>query len=321
MPKKNSLHSALMDSLIHKHQLIADLINKRNVFYLDVPVYNNIGDLLIMLGTLKFFDRYNITVKEISSYINFSNKNISPEDVIVLQGGGNFGDLYPILQQFREMVVRNYPDNKIIILPQTIYFESKQNYQRCCEVFSKHNDLHIFTRDEASYKLALPMSKHVYLAPDMAHQLYPITLTNKRNKKVLLVSRKDKEASIYNLDIKPDTTTDWDEVLGVHNIFIRIFAKIFKAISYFRLNFLFHCLLPRLWIEYSRVLVDRAIKLFSEYEIIITNRLHGHILACLMDKKNIVYDNSYGKISSYIKLWTKESNLVDLREKNKYKEV
>ncbi|MDI5788788.1 hypothetical protein PO124_11350 [Bacillus licheniformis] len=43
-----------------------------------------------------------------------------------LSGGGNFGDLYPHFQQFRERVVEHYPDNRIVILPQSIYYEHEE---------------------------------------------------------------------------------------------------------------------------------------------------------------------------------------------------
>jgi Exopolysaccharide biosynthesis protein len=45
---------------------------------------------------------------------------------------------------------------------------------------------------------------------------------------------------------------------------------------------------------------------------VVTDRLHGHILACLMDKKHVVIDNSYGKNSTYMNQWTIESPLTTL---------
>lgn len=59
-------------------------------------------------------------------YGNSATASLTPLDsnvVILLHGGGNFGDIYGSSQKFRKDVIELYPDNKIIILPQTIYFK------------------------------------------------------------------------------------------------------------------------------------------------------------------------------------------------------
>ncbi|MNC34023.1 putative pyruvyl transferase EpsO [compost metagenome] len=65
-----------------------------------------------------------------------------------------------------------------------------------------------------------------------------------------------------------------------------------------------------LWIKYARKLSREAINLFSDYENIITDRLHGHILSCLMNIPHTVHDNSYGKNSGYLQAWTGNSDIV-----------
>ncbi|KAF7962366.1 hypothetical protein AWV80_22615 [Cupriavidus sp. UYMU48A] len=67
-----------------------------------------------------------------------------------------------------------------------------------------------------------------------------------------------------------------------------------------------------LWMKYADRLIAEAIDLFSSHEHVLTDRLHGHILACLLDMPNTVSDNSYGKNSGYINSWTKESSIVQL---------
>ncbi|HBV9488594.1 TPA: polysaccharide pyruvyl transferase, partial [Klebsiella pneumoniae] len=48
----------------------------------------------------------------------------------------------------------------------------------------------------------------------------------------------------------------------------------------------------------------RSSELFSSYDEIITSRMHGHILSCLVDTPNKILDNSYGKNSGYYSQWT-----------------
>lgn len=302
-------HNTIMKNLINEHNKLLDIFQGRNILFTDIPVYNNIGDLLIMFGTMKFFEKNCIKLKSITSAYDFDFSKVEKSDVIVLQGGGNFGDLYHLHQKFRDEVIRKFPNNKIVVLPQTIYFESQENYEKCCEQYSKHKDLHICVRDESSFDLASKMSNNVYLLPDMAHNLYPLSSKSELKYNTLFIKRIDKELSSFRLDIMSDKQTDWEELLSFHNFFIKIIRKQFK------INFL-DKLLIKLWIWYSDILVDKAIKLFSGYEKIYTTRLHGHILACLMDKKNIVFDNSYGKNSSYMKLWTSKSEIVEIAKES-----
>jgi pyruvyl transferase EpsO len=140
------------------------------VAYLDYPVYSNIGDILIMKGTERFFAEHKINVKSRYSLVDYSSKIEFPEDIVLtFQGGGNFGDLYPEFQRFRESFIRKYKKNKIIILPQTIYYRNPEALERSSEILSNHPDLHIFVRDKRSFKIAKKyFSDFVYLAPDMA---------------------------------------------------------------------------------------------------------------------------------------------------------
>jgi pyruvyl transferase EpsO len=68
----------------------------------------------------------------------------------------------------------------------------------------------------------------------------------------------------------------------------------------------------RLWIAQARRFVHRAIYLFSRHERVESNRLHAHILSCLLSIPNHIGDNSYGKNSRYISAWTAANPLVTL---------
>jgi len=62
--------------------------------------------------------------------------------------------------------------------------------------------------------------------------------------------------------------------------------------------------------------IDEAIGMFARHNLIITDRLHGHILAVLMDMPTLVLDNSYGKNSRYASVWTERSRLVTVAGKS-----
>lgn len=300
----------LMTQLKKLHLSILTLIKTDSIVFLDIPVYGNIGDLLIMHGTLAFFEQHNISPKYIASALNFRNTVIGKQDTILFQGGGNLGDLYPVHQKFREKIVSEYKNNRIIILPQTIHFDSEQHYAECCDIFSTHSDLHLIVRDKPSYRLALKMTSNVYLLPDMAHQLFPIRCDAPDTQKILCLKRRDQERHEFMTSHRADLTTDWHALLHLHLFLIKCFAICLNGWSKIPGGLKTDMAAMNLWLHYSKYLISRAVRLFEPYSLIMTNRLHGHILASLMGKPNVLFDNRYGKNSAYANQWTGQSPLV-----------
>lgn len=313
MPELVVQHAQMMIDIKNKHHELGNIINQKPVVYLDIPLHNNVGDLLITQGTLKFFKENQINVTNIFTIYNIDESTINNDTVIVFHGGGNLGDLYALHQKHREDIVNRYPDNRIIILPQTIYFESEVEYKNTCDVFKQHPDLHICIRDERSFELAKEMSKNIYLMPDMAHQLYPIKYNAQNSSEMILfIKRMDKEAIEGDNLIKCDTQTDWGKLLEKYNNCVRFHFLFQKGLQILGLNRYLSGFTSKIWISCAEKLVNESIVLFAEHDVVITSRMHGHILACLMDKKNTVIDNSYGKNFSYINVWTSQSQLVKL---------
>lgn len=315
-PNDISAHNKLMMELSNSLSIIAGLIANQSFIYLDLPVYDNVGDLLIMQGTMQFFRRNKLIPKSMRSVYNFSPEVVGEKQVIVFQGGGNFGDLYPVLQKHRETVIKEHPENRVVILPQTIHFESSSTYWNCCNTLREHPDLHICVRDERSFRLAKEMTNHVYLLPDMAHALYPLDKSDCElgGDKAFRLMRSDIEKnSNVNQARNQDfdfTEGDWRFFLGRYSKNIRNHRKLQKRLKHFGLNRYTGTLTSELWIRYVDNLMKSILTDFSGYKKIETDRLHGHILACLMDKPNCVHDNSYGKNAGYVKKWTMQSPLV-----------
>ncbi len=89
---------------------------------LDFPNHHNIGDHLIWQGELDFLKRLPYKCTYTSSFSFFDAKRIKENDIILLHGGGNFGDLYRPLQIFRLDVIDKFPNNRVIFFPQTVFY-------------------------------------------------------------------------------------------------------------------------------------------------------------------------------------------------------
>jgi pyruvyl transferase EpsO len=279
------------------------------IIFLDYPVHNNIGDLLIYLGTEQWIEKNKLVVIGRWNCRNFSFPAIPPETIIVCHGGGNFGDLYPTHQLFRERVISRYLTNKIIILPQTVFFQTQSSLVAAARAISRHNGCHIFTRDPRSADIAnKAFDCSVSMAPDMACYLYPLqrnlglaeTLSYEHCSLFLL--RTDKEAIADQFSIAPgvnDWIGDWNDLLGYRLLPSMALAR--ANVRYSRVfgsqNF------ASIWKRSAHRLVVSAAERFLKAQRIVTSRLHGYIMARLLEREAVIIDNSYGKNSQYIGQW------------------
>ena len=304
---------------------IVELINKEDAFYFDYPMHLNVGDLLIYAGTEAFFKEYNINIRLrrcLQTFdINEVKKNITKNTTIICHGGGNLGDLYPLLQKLREELVINFPNNRIILLPQTGYFSNQNEMKKSAAIFSAHKDCHLFARDLPTLELLKNFSDKVILCPDMAHQLYgEFPLKNKvesSEKNKLYFLRKDIEASQLEKNIESTLPTsavvkDWDDIVTSNDImYARIYSKLARISNISHLS-IFKDKINDLWYKHTLNIIERARNEFMKYDLVVTSRLHGHIFSCLLGIPNQVCDNSYGKNLGYYNQWTKD---IDYAEK------
>lgn len=163
--------------------------------------------------------------------------------------------------------------------------------------------------------MGLDFSTNVYLLPDMAHHLYPIPQSGNSGSGILALSRTDGEVALSAAVAHGASAmrTDWPEIVGLRERYIDRFRRIMRLSARAGMGLPANKLLANAWMSYSRALVGDAVRLFSGFDHIATDRLHGHILACLMNKPSTVIDNCYGKNSGYVNAWTRNSGLVTLQ--------
>ena len=312
-----------LTELKQKLSPIADLISdKKDVFYFDYPLHLNVGDLLIYHGTEQFFKDYHIDVRLRRSEYDFDldevKAKITPNTTILCHGGGNFGDLYFAHQNMRETLVKTFPNNRIIVLPQTLYYKDPAKQQAAAELFAAHPDCYLLARDERTLAAFQQFSPNARLSPDMAHELYG-TLPSKGQPtgQTLYFLRKDIEASdveknqIAQLDANAHIK-DWDDILSATDSkVLAISWRVARLANKLKLHWLKDAV-HAFWFNYTQKIVQRVAQTFLSYDRVVTSRLHGHIFSCLLELPNRVLDNSYGKNSSYAKLWTKELPFVEL---------
>lgn len=285
--------------------------NSEGYALLDFPDYTNVGDSLIWLGELAFFAKnakcapgYTCTTRGFDAE---RLRKAVPVGPIWLSGGGNFGDLWPRFQHFREAVLTAFPDRKIIQLPQTLHFSSDSAIDHTRRFISAHRDFTLFVRDHKS--LAFAEKKFdcaVYLAPDMAFNLGEQGRQIAPDHEMVALIRTDKEAALNRGDISIDRkdvlATDWI-IEDKPSMLKRIVGKLTNGRT--------------LAIENSSIFpiiaeneMRRGMDILGRGRVVITDRLHGHILSLLMRVPHVVVDNRYGKVSNFVTAWTGDDSTV-----------
>jgi len=294
-----------MEELKNRLRLLLNVIPPRSdICYIDYPVHGNGGDLLIMKGTEAFFKAYDIRVRARYSALDFpSGLDVPRHCILVLHGGGNFGDLYPVHQKLRERIVAQYPRNRVVMLPQTIFYRSEDEFERTADVLNRHPDVHLYVRDTLSLQLARDKFKRcsVYLSPDMAHQLWPIRSRTAPDRELLRFLRTDIEKTAGQERL---AASDAGDCLDWPTLFSRTEQKSIRAFAVMLGKGGGRLAVGKMWSKYADRLVQKAIDRFGRYRAVQTSRLHGHILSCLMDKPHELLDNAYGKNANYYRTWT-----------------
>lgn len=292
---------------------LSPLIDNDYVYW-DLPYHINIGDTLIWQGTLDFLTDKPYKMLDYGNALTASLSALDQDTIILLHGGGNFGDIYGSSQNFRKKVVERYPNNKIIVFPQTIYFKDKTLEGGDFEFFSQHKNLYLCVRDQSSYDLASQyLSKDkVLLLPDMAfcisdQRLIKAVATDKK----LLMSRIDVEA--IKVDEKyiqqVDVQSDWPsfEIEPFSCICLRYLNGLNRRLS----NKILSKIIDVYAVNIVKPkLIKMGINFINDFDVIYTTRLHGCILSLLLDKKVVLLDNSYGKNKAYYDAWLKDSTNI-----------
>lgn len=313
--------------------LIKNKINKlidNNYIYLDLPYYTNIGDILIWKGTACFLKTLKFKCLYKTSIENYCKPKIKKDTIILLQGGGNFGDIWRRHTDFALKIIKEFPENKIIILPQTIYYNDYEVLKKDAFLMGQHKKLTICARDKKSYTLFNKYFHHnnILLLPDMAFCIYPGLLDNFKlpeQDKDLFFKREDKEYLNYDFSrfLSPKRLVEERDWPGMKNeLFVACSFNKMKRIGAGLIN---RRIMPKLVNKIVDFYAQRVffpetikvgVKFISEYKHIYTTRLHGAILSTLLNKNVTFFDNSYGKNKAFYETWLKEYDNINFINKD-----
>lgn len=269
---------------------------------LDLPYYANTGDILIWRGTEDFLKDMPGKCLGRHSKETFDFRTLPQDCTILLQGGGNFGDIWREHQEFRLEVMRLYPDNNIIVLPQTIHYDSDEIFAEDVRKMNQHRHLTICARDNHSAELlsGKGFTGNLLTLPDMAfcidREVLQADMAEATLPKLLLL-REDKEQK----EATKLTVSDWPQIkeLSAETWHYLKKHKNSEADSFFIDEFF-----PKQ--------IKAGVEFASSFKEVCSTRLHVSILRLLLGLPVKMIDNSYGKNLNFYNTWLKDSKLISL---------
>ncbi len=311
--KINQLRTLIESSLL-------PIIDRDYVLY-DLPYHSNIGDILIWEGELALLNKVKHKCLDTADNLTCTFPSLSEETIILFHGGGNFGDLYHEHVDFLIKLTQKYSNNKIIVFPQTVFYNDNKRLEKDIEVLSEHSKLTICVRDFRSKSLLEKIFKgNLLLLPDMAFCIPKSQLCRflkKENMRTLFIKRVDPELKDKEVPEIPKEAEvrDWPTFEG--KIFDGVFiGKVLGKIS--RMNLpVIDGLMDKLWDFYAfkvyrKDLIKIGVRFMAPYKFIYSTRLHGAILGIMLEREVWIIDNSYQKNSTFYRTWLEDLDKVTL---------
>jgi exopolysaccharide biosynthesis predicted pyruvyltransferase EpsI len=298
-------------------ETLAPLIAGRSerICIIDPPDHPNVGDNAIFLGELAFlrrnFPHARIDFFDVGNYTPACDRFIQDSSIILLHGGGNFGEIWPRHHAIRMEILKRFPGKPIVQFPQSISFATEAGIDSTARAIERQGNLTLLVRDRKSQAFA---EKHfpctTVLCPDMAFALGDLA-REPASLDFLCLLRGDKEVVMDHSKLLQVLAklggslevADWikmpDSRLGRRDKALgRTWRRYPSTIGLTR------SLAFRVRERYARERLAFGLGLLSRGSMVITDRLHAHVLCCLLGVRHLLFDSLDGKVSALYEAWT-----------------
>ena len=293
-----------MDFVKENMEKISSLLKEildENFILIGLPKHMNLGDTLIWEAEMDIFRHINKMPKKMFFFHASTNGfGIGKEHTIVWNGGGFFGDVWGDIT-YIENVLKSFRDNKMIFMPNSVWFKDEANAKKMRNLFTTHrSQIHLMVRENQSLEVANKWfsdinNVKIYLEPDVVLSWDVNSYMERRGIKMeegngtLYIYRNDREKKdkyILAYDKKSDWPTMAKTPVYVNNgLSCGDWANSVKG-----------------------KLIDEAINFIMPYKKVVSDRMHGAILAYLLGKDTVLLNNSYGKSKSLHDTWFSDDN-------------
>ena len=272
------------------------LIYKKKVYLLLTPEHGNYGDHAIAMAEVLFLKKILPGYQVIEIQADVLSRNIKKfcflldGQLLLITGGGFWGTLWPRENDSMMDIIRYCKKSRIVIMPQTVFFENGRSCKKCKSSVEKHNNIHIFLRDEKSYHMIrqiLP-SKPIYMSPDMVLSMNLFDRKKGDRNGIMLCLKQDKEGLEESKKCF-EYFKNYSEYMGERIFYGSTNVQVKRRIS----------------ISQHEQKVRNKINEISRYTLIITDMLHAMLFCTVTATPCIAMESLSGKVYGGYK-WVKD---------------
>ncbi len=265
--------------------------------------HGNLGDHQITTSMEEFLldIEPELVIHEVLQKTYFERKNdlkekVLPDDILIFNGGGNIGTLWPKEEELRRDAFQTWPDNPKIIFPQSVFFSSDDQGERCLEESSRiyrTANCMLALREPISYAFAREhFGCRLFLTPDIV--LYSkIDMPTSDRSGCLLLLRRDKERALTDEDqrrIEAAARARFGQV--------RVSDTVRAAVGRGKRDAMLRQL-------HGEIRASR---------LVVTDRLHGMLLSAVSGTPCVVFTNNYHKIRTSMQ-WVEDLPYIRFAER------
>ncbi|WP_099205684.1 polysaccharide pyruvyl transferase family protein [Scatolibacter rhodanostii] len=274
LPLRNIYHQTAL-FVQYKRILKKTSAQKKYIFYIGIPVHNNLGDLAQGVCIRKWIrESYpNREVIELETdclvntklpLINQLKQCYQKDDIIIFQSGYTTTDLGGFADEMHRAVITALPNAKILMMPQTIFFQDQQKQNETSFVYNRAKNMLFLARDRISFELAIKMFPdiRVKLFPDIVTSMIGTRVPSLQREGILFCCRDDTEKYYSEEELNGLIEKCRKQVL-VH---ITDTTKKGNAKDIVR---------------DAKKYIEKEIDSYGKYKLIITDRYHGTIFSLI----------------------------------------
>ncbi|MCH5186971.1 MAG: glycosyltransferase [Oscillospiraceae bacterium] len=277
----------------------------RRIFLIGTPRHGNLGDHLIAESEMQFYAKYipEMTVIECSmrfsrAFLPYIKKHIRKDDIIAISGGGWLGTEWRIHEDFVRKIISEFPNNRIVIMPQTAFYKNDIGYLELgIKIYKAHKDLYFCARESNTFKLITDNgfcmnSDQALLVPDMA------LLTESRYSMTEKCSRSGNVGFCFRDDVEVSITKETRDTI------INFIEK--NGFSWVSVDTILH---KGIGNKERSIALSNKLNEIASLQLLITDRLHAMVMAALTGTPCIAFDNSTHKVEGVYN-WIKELEYI-----------
>ena len=271
---------------------------KKAIILLNSPDYSNLGDHAIALAERYFFENhfpeYDFIEIACTQYERESVKikgAIQKEDVLLITGGGNSGDLHLRIQDMISHIIREYRDNKIIVGPQTMFFVgdaySEMEKRNIKSIYEHHPDLFLTAREHQTAELY-----DVLFSGDIMRMEVP---------DIAFLLKYEADEIVWRQGALVCLRQDREHCTELTR------QEIYHVLKSCNLNVANYSTLSETEVQLGNRMkkVQRTLETIAGAQVVVTDRLHCMIFCVITDTPCVVLDNKTGKMFAMLK-WLEE---------------